>query len=334
MTNIDQLNKLLSIVLFMAALFAAGTVAQTPVPTAQTVPAAFVPSSEKDDRYRIGFQDVLDIQVFKHPELNIKTTVSPNGTINLYRLDKPLSVVCKTDREAANDIVAAYKAGYLRDPQVNVVVAEQKSQSLSVIGAVEKPGSFYISKRVHILELLAMAGGPNKEAGTRILVARTGSSSNCKTGDSGPAAGDDIALMGFKIRDIQEGKKTLWMQPGDVVSVLAADIVYVYGNVNRQGEVKVREPITLRQAIASAEGLRSASRLDSVRVLRQKPDSLDRDELVYNLRDIDKGTARDPYLEPNDIVAVSLDSTKSILMSIGNALKFSIPSAVTRLPVP
>lgn len=318
----------------MASFLGAGSVAQTPVPTTQTVPAAFVPPGEKDDRYRIGFQDVLDIQVFKHPELNIRTTVSPNGTINLYRLDKPLSVVCKTDREAANDIVAAYKAGYLRDPQVNVMVAEQKSQSLSVIGAVEKPGSFYISKRVHILELLALAGGPNKDAGTRILVARTGSSSNCKTADSGPAAGDDIALMGFKIRDIQEGKKTLWMQPGDVVSVLTADIVYVYGNVNRQGEVKVREPITLRQALASAEGLRSASRMDSVRVLRQKPDSLDRDELIYNLKDIDKGTARDPYLEPNDIVAVSLDSTKSILMSIGNALKFSIPSAVTRLPVP
>jgi polysaccharide biosynthesis/export protein len=288
----------------------------------------------KDDRYRIGFQDVLDIQVFRHPELNLRTSVNPNGMIYLYRLEKPLAVVCKTEREVANDIAAAYKAGYLRDPQVNVLVAEQKSQSLAVIGAVEKPGSFFISRKVHLLELLAMAGGPNKEAGTRILVARTGSSSNCRTEESGAIPGDDIALMGFKIRDVQEGKKTLWMQPGDVVSVLAEDIVYVYGNVNRQGEIKVREPITLRQAIASAEGLKSATRMDRVRILRQKPDSMDRDELVYNLKDIDKGTARDPYLEPNDIVAVSLDSTKSIIMSIGNALKYSIPTAVTRIPIP
>ena len=140
--------------------------------------------------------------------------------------------------------------------------------------------------------------------------------------------------MSFKIRDIQEGKKSLWMQPGDVVSVLPADVVYVYGNVNRQGEIKVREPITLTQALASAEGLKSATKMDRVRILRQKPDSLDREELVFNLKEIDKGVVRDPYLEPNDIVAVSQDTARSILLGIGNALRFSIPSAVTRIPVP
>lgn len=302
-------------------------------PTDTTV-ASVLPESAKDGRYRIGFQDILEIQVFRHPELNLRVTVNPNGVIYLNRLDAPIVAVCKTERQLANDIVAAYKVKYLRDPQINVVLAEQKSQSLSVIGAVEKPGSFFITRRVHLLELLAMAGGPNKEAGTRILVARTGSSSNCRTLDSGPSAGDDIALMGFKVRDIQEGKKTLWMQPGDVVSVLDADIVYVYGNVQRQGEIKVREPITLTQAIASAEGLKSATKMDRVRVLRQKTDSLDREEIIFNLNDIDKGKARDPYLEPNDIVAVSLDSTKSILMSVGNVFKYSIPTIVTRVPIP
>ncbi len=310
---------------------------QTPQPTVnpdQTVSAVVPTQERKDERYRIGFQDVLDIQVFRHPELNIKTTVNPNGMIYLYRLEKPLSVVCKTEREVADEIVAAYKTSYLRDPQVNVMVAEQKSQSLSVIGAVEKPGSYYVSRRVHLLELLAMAGGPSKETGTRILVARTGSSSNCKSAEASSGPGDDLALMSFKIRDIQEGKKSLWMQPGDVVSVLPADVVYVYGNVNRQGEIKVREPITLTQALASAEGLKSATKMDRVRILRQKPDSLDREELVFNLKEIDKGVVRDPYLEPNDIVAVSQDTARSILLGIGNALRFSIPSAVTRIPVP
>ncbi len=307
----------------------------TSAPDASGQVAAVVPTrATKDDRYLIGFQDVIDVQVFRHPELNLRVTVNPSGVIYLNRLDSPVTAVCKTERQLANDIETAYKVKYLRDPQVNVNIVEQKSQSMAVIGAVEKPGSFFVTHRVHLLELLAMAGGPNKEAGTRVLVARTGSSSNCRTADSGNEAGDDVSLMSFKIRDIQEGKKILWMQPGDVVSVLDADIVYVYGNVIEQGEIKVREPITLTQAIASARGLKPATKMDRVRILRQKGDSLDREELVFNLKDIDAGKTRDPYLEPNDIVAVSQDSTKSILIGVGNALKYSIPTMVTRVPVP
>ncbi len=267
----------------------------TPDDTGQV--ASVVPTrATKDDRYRIGYQDVIDVKVYRHPDLDNRVVVDDRGVIVLNRLESPVVAVCKTERELANDIEAAYKVKYLRDPQVNVIIVEQKSQPMAVIGAVEKPGSFFVTHRVHLLELLAMAGGPNKEAGTGSLVARTGSSSNCRTADSGNEAGDDVSLMSFKIRDIQEGKKILWMQPGDVVSVLDADIVYVYGNVIEQGEIKVREPITLTQAIASARGLKPATKMDRVRILRQKGDGLDREELVFNLKDIDAGKTRDPYL--------------------------------------
>jgi polysaccharide export outer membrane protein len=283
-----------------------------------------------DDRYRIGFQDVLDIQVFQHANLNQRVPVSPNGTITLFRLDRPIVAVCKTERELATELVAAYKAKFIRDPQVNVVVAEQKSQTVSVIGAVEKPGSQHINRRVHLLELLAMAGGPNKESGTRLIVARTGSSSNCKlTAEDEPG---EVSVVSFKVRDVQEGKKTFWMQPGDVVSVLDADIVYVYGNVNQQGALKVRERITLTQAIASAEGLKSAARKDKIRVFRQSADGLEREELVFDLNKINSGKTPDPFLEPNDIVAVSEDKAKAILLGFANAVKNSAGSAVYRLP--
>lgn len=285
----------------------------------------------KDDRYRIGFQDVLDIQVFRHSDLNQRIAVSPNGTIILFRLDRPLIAVCKTERELAGEIAEAYKAKFIRDPQVNVVVSEQKSQSVAVIGSIEKPGNYFINRRFHLLEMLAMAGGPNKEAGTRLLVARTGSTSNCRdkineTDDS------QVEVLGFKIRDVQEGKQTLWMQPGDVISVLKADIIYVYGNVNKQGTIEVREPITLTQAIVSAEGLKPAAKKGNIRVFRQKPGTSEREELNFDLNQIDKGKVKDPFLEPNDIVAVSEDRMKSILQGLADSIKSSVPSVVYRLP--
>ncbi|MCC6451922.1 MAG: polysaccharide biosynthesis/export family protein, partial [Acidobacteria bacterium] len=81
-------------------------------------------TAARDERYRIGFQDVIDVKVFRHPELDVRAPVNPDGRIYLYRLEKPLVAVCKTERELANDIVAAYKVSYLRDPQVTVTVAE------------------------------------------------------------------------------------------------------------------------------------------------------------------------------------------------------------------
>ncbi|CAN5383535.1 hypothetical protein BH10ACI3_BH10ACI3_11620 [soil metagenome] len=289
------------------------------------------PVKAPNDRYRIGFQDVLEVQVFKHPELGQRVPVSSNGTIVLFRLDQPVVAICKTERELASEIAASYKAKYLRDPQVTVVVAEQKSQSVMVIGAVEKPGNYYVNRRVHLLEMLALAGGPNKESGTRMIVARTGSTSNCKeAGD--PAESDQIAVMDFKIRDVQQGKQSMWMQPGDVVSVLDADVVYVYGDVNKQGSYKVRETLTLTQAIVTAEGLMKTAKKDKVRVLRQKAGSQEREELVFDLNQIDKGKMKDPFLEPNDIVAVSQDSTKAVLYGVASFLKTTAPSAIYRIP--
>ena len=299
-------------------------VAQTALPVPQT--------RQGDERYRIGYQDTLEIQIFRHPELTQRVSVNSNGTINLFRIPGPLVAVCKTERELASDVADAYRKDYLKNPEVNVVAAEQRSQAFAVIGAVEKPGTYLINKKVRLLELLAQAGGPSDDAGTRLIVARTGSTSNCKMNDA-VAETDDVTLMDFKIKDVLEAKKNLVMKPGDIVSVLDSDVIYVYGNVNKQGQVKIKEPITLTQAIASSEGLKPSTKKDKVRVLRQKPDSLEREELIYNLDDIDKRKAQDPFLEPNDVVAVSEDATKSILRSIGKSLTGGIPSIMYRVPL-
>jgi len=314
---------------FVGVVCAAAAVAQSAAPTPDGNVGV---GSDKADRYRIGFQDVIDIQVFRHTDLSQRIAVSPTGTISLFRLDHPIVAVCKTERELADDIANAYKESYLRDPEVHVVVAEQRSQPVAVIGAVEKPGSFFLNRRYHLLEMIALAGGPNKEAGTRLLIARTGSSSNCHDAASSNSAGDQVLVSDLKIRDVQEGKVTFWVQPGDIVSVLDADVVYVYGNVRHEGAVRVREPITLTQAIASAEGLKPTARKDKVRILRQKTDGRDREELVFDLNQIDKGKIKDPFLEAGDIVAVSEDGTRKVLLGITDALKSSVPSAIYRIP--
>ncbi len=308
------------------ALFAiVGISGQTPIPSDATVAS----TERDDDRYRIGFQDVLDVKVYKHANLNQRVSVNPNGTISLFRLDKPLVAVCKSETELAREIAAAYKAKFIRDPEVTVDVADQRSQSIGVMGAVGKPDYFFVKRRFHLLEMLALAGGPNKESGTRVIVSRTGSTSNCKQADD---PDQEISVYSFRLRDIQEGKKTFWMQPGDLVSVLEADIIYVYGNVNEQGAYPIRETTTLTQALVTAKGMKSAAKKDKIRVLRQKGDGGEREELVFDLNQIDKGNIADPILQPNDIVAVSEDKAKAILYSFGKAVTNAVPNAALRFP--
>ncbi len=285
-----------------------------------------------EERYRIGYQDRLSVQVFRHPDLSQTIEVNPNGTINLFRLPDPVVAVCKTERELANDIAAAYRKDYLRNPEVNVTVAEQRSQSFAVIGAVVKPANYIINRRVKLLELLAFAGGPSKEAGSRLIVARTGSTANCKQGEQTVADATDFVRLDFKLKDVLEARENPEMRPGDIISVMESDNVYIYGDVNKQGAVAFKEPITLMQAISSAEGLRPAAKKDKIRVLRQKAGTADREEFIYDLDKIAKREMQDPYLEPNDVIAVSEDAAKSILRSITRSLTGGLPSLFYRVP--
>ena len=300
-------------------------------PTSE-VPKTAVSNNDNrtDERYRIGYQDTLQIVVSRHAELSSTVSVNPNGMIYLPRLETPIQAVCKTERELAVEIAAELKKNLLKNPFVDVRAVDQKSQAFGVIGAVEKPGYFYINKKIQLLEMLAFAGGPNKEAGTRMLVARAGSTSFCK--NDTPVADDsnkELQLYEFKIRDVQEAKVNFWMQPGDTVSVLDADYVYVTGNVNKPGRIPLKNPISLSQALATAEGTKPASKKDSIRILRQIPNSTERKEMVFNLKDIQSLKTPDPILEVNDIVAVSEDSKKAIL----NGIVKSLTSGVSNLPI-
>ena len=288
---------------------------------------------QPQERYRIGLHDVLDVIVNKHPELSLSSVrMDEYGRIRLPRISAPITAICKTENELATEIVGIYAATYLRDPFVSVVVREQNSQPLAVIGAVKNPGRFFTNRRLTLLEVISYAGGPDVEfAGNTVQVARVGGISGCVDKQVAKADDETVVFFSYKLPDILKGKTNPVLKPGDIVSVLDADTVYVYGNVNKEGPVKLKEPITLLQAIVFAEGLKPATK-SKVRVLRQKPDSLEREELIYDISDIQKQKVQDPFLQPNDIVAVSEDPMKSIMRSVAKTFSNGIPSLFYRVP--
>lgn len=284
-------------------------------------------AKKPNEKYRIGFQDTLEIQVFRHPELSQVVNVSPDGTILMPRIDKPITAVCKTERELAATVGTLYKS-YLRNPFVSVRAVEQRSQPFAVIGAVEKPGSFFLNRRVRLLELLAFAGGPKVEkAGAKIQVARIGNVAGCaeETDES-----DEVVFLGYKISDVMKGNENPWMEPGDIVSVLEAEEAYVVGNIIKPTKISLKEPVTLTQAIAIGGGLAPEAKTSRVTIQRQGANSSLTTETVYDLKEIRDKKIADPVLQANDIVNVPKDGVKSVRNGVIKALSGGVGSIFYR----
>lgn len=120
--------------------------------------------------YRIGPQDLLDINVFEAPELNRTVRVSENGEVSLPLLGG-IHVVRLTARELENTLAARLRE-FLKDPHVSVMVAAIESHPVSVIGEVNKPGVFQVRGSKTLLEVLSLAQGLAPEAGDEVLVMR------------------------------------------------------------------------------------------------------------------------------------------------------------------
>lgn len=284
------------------------------------------------DRYRIGFQDVIQVTVFRHSELSQTTSVAQDGTIVLPRIDQPIVAVCKTERELAYLITELYKGSLLRNPFVNVRAIEQRSQPFAVIGAVHKPGPFFLDRRIRLLELLSMAGGPDTEiAGQRIRVARTGSRSACTDNDT---KASDVELLAFRLNDVLGGEVNPWMQPGDIVSILEAEEAFVVGDVIEPSKIVLKEPITLTQAIAKAGGINnSTAKSSKVKILRQQEGTTAKTELVFDLKDIAEKRAEDPLIRGNDIIEVPTDSGKVLKNGIFKVLAGGLGNLFYRFPL-
>jgi len=125
----------------------------------------------KSAAYKIGPMDVLDISVFKVPELSKSLQVSSSGTINLPLIGER-AAGGRTARELEQDLTREWGAKYLQNPQVTVFVKEYNSQRITVQGAVKKAGVYPIQGRMTLLQALATAQGLDKSSDALVVVFR------------------------------------------------------------------------------------------------------------------------------------------------------------------
>jgi polysaccharide export outer membrane protein len=176
-------------------------------------------STSGNAAYKIGALDVLDISVFKVPELSKSVQVANTGTINLPLVGE-IPAAGKTAQELERDLTSKLGAKYLQSPQVTVYVKEHNSQRATVEGAVKKPGVYPIKGKTSLLQFVAMAQGLDPSSDSTAVVFR-------ETNGQRSAAKFDIdAIRAGRANDPA-------IQQGDVIVVGTSAIKAAFNNVLR-----------------------------------------------------------------------------------------------------
>jgi polysaccharide export outer membrane protein len=279
--------------------------------------------------YRVGPGDVLDIAVFEVDELSKPATVGPRGTLVLPLLGE-VDAAGLTPLEIAARLETLYGESLLHDPQISVAVRDYRSQPVSVVGAVERPGIYQLQGRRRLLEVLAMAGGLANDSGDEIRVARHGAEAapekpareTAVQGDAvagppsipeRPAPAEELVLsVRALLAGPGEARHNPWIEPYDVVSVAKTGLVYVLGAVARPGGYPIeQEAMTVLRAISLAQGLDRRAAPQKARVIRQQGAA--KQEIEVPINDILRGAAADAPLQDNDILFVPDSRAKSAL---------------------
>ncbi|MCB0358309.1 MAG: polysaccharide export protein, partial [Bdellovibrionales bacterium] len=120
-------------------------------------------AASTSEDYRVGAEDLLEINVFDVEELNTTARVRPSGFISLPMLGA-VKVGGMTEEEIQKELSKRLEE-YLQVPQVHVFISEYAAHKVSVIGEVQKPGAYSLKRGDYtLIELLSEAGGRTDKA--------------------------------------------------------------------------------------------------------------------------------------------------------------------------
>lgn len=218
--------------------------------------------SEAQRDYVLGPGDVVRVSVYQNQDLTLETRITESGAIS-YPLLGQVRLGGLSVPQAEKVIADGLKNGnFVRQPQVSILVTQVRGNQASVLGMVNRPGRYPIEQTgMRLSELLATAGG----------IAQGGS--------------DQVVLSGMRDRkplrvviDVpllfaqSGGVNDPVIANGDTVYVERMPMVYIYGEVQRPGAMRLERDMTVLQGLASGGGLTQRGTEKGLRLHRRGAD--------------------------------------------------------------
>jgi polysaccharide biosynthesis/export protein len=212
--------------------------------------------------YQLGAGDTIRIQVFQNPDLTLETRVSESGTISYPLIGNVRLGGLSLDAGEKQIARQLKEGGFVQQPQVTIVLIQNRANQVSVLGQVNRPGRYPLeSTAMRLTEMIATAGGVAPTGDDRVVITgvREGQPFRKEVDLPSlflnPNATDDIVLRG-----------------GDSIYVHRAPVFYIYGEAQRPGAYRIERGMTVRQAIAQGGGPTPRGTEKDPRLERRKAD--------------------------------------------------------------
>jgi polysaccharide export outer membrane protein len=263
-----------ALALIAGSLAAGPVLAQSPA-SAQAVAAA---------QYRLALGDTIRITVFQVPDLSLEARITEAGVIS-YPLLGSVNLAGLTVAEAEQRIAKGLRDGnFVRQPQVSITLIQARGNQVSVLGHVGRPGRYPLETgEVRLTDMLATAGGVAQGGSDLIVVVGVRNNQPYRVEVDLPT------VFGPNRR-----ASDIMLHNSDVIWVERAPMIYMYGEVQRPGSMRLERNMTVMQALASAGGLSQRGTLRGLRVSRKDAEGRTR-EIEPQMTDT---------LRPDDVVFV------------------------------
>ena len=165
-----------------------------------------ISSGEND--YVLVVGDVIELNIFREPDLTTQATIARDGTVQLP-LVREVKLAGSTIRQAREMLRDLYDRQFLVNPQVFLNVVKYAQRKFTIMGQVARPGSYELQggERIDILEAIGLAGGFTRIADRgRVVIQRREN-------------GEVIAIRANAKRMADGREAPVEVQPGDIITV-------------------------------------------------------------------------------------------------------------------
>ncbi len=255
-------DALLACGLILGVLLGTGARAQASATPPSAAGAAPVQGTAAATEYRLAAGDVIRISVYQNPDLTLETRVSESGSLS-YPLLGSVKLGGLSLSQAEQLIADGLRNGnFVKQPSVTIVVLQVRGNQASVLGMVNRPGRYPLEMGdTRLSDLLAAAGGVAL-AGSDLVVL-----SGTRQGKPYRVEIDLPSLFAVRGRE-----QDVMVQNGDVLWVDRAPMVYIYGEVNRPGSMRLERGMTLMQLLAAGGGTTQRGTQKGITVHRRGAD--------------------------------------------------------------
>ena len=241
------------------ALLSAALLATAQTPASSPAAASAQPAPVE---YRLAAGDVVRITVYANPDLTVEARITEGGVVS-YPLLGAVTIGGRTVGAAEKLIADGLRNGnFVRQPQVTVTLLQLRGHQASVLGQVNRPGRYPLEQTdLRLSDLLAIAGGVAPLGADQAVL------SGQRDGRPYRVEVDLPSLFAAGGRD-----RDPLVLNGDVVWVDRQSLVYIYGEVQRPGAMRLERDMTLMQVLATGGGLTQRGTEKGIRVHRKGDD--------------------------------------------------------------